>query len=98
MTGLYPPATGASGNHGRMNSDVITFADILRQTEGHYTGYVRFYYPVEQNNTIPYLQPWTNLSFSFFGKFHLDGEVKPGWGSEPDRRFGFVESKYKYNR
>ncbi len=32
----------------------------------------------------------------FIGKWHLDGEEKPGW--EPVRKFGFADNKYMYNR
>lgn len=32
----------------------------------------------------------------FIGKWHLDGEERPGW--EPARKFGFEDNKYMYNR
>ncbi|MCX6326954.1 MAG: sulfatase [Bacteroidia bacterium] len=32
----------------------------------------------------------------FIGKWHLDGEDKPGW--EPVSKFGFEDNKYMYNR
>ena len=33
---------------------------------------------------------------SFIGKWHLDGEAKPGWA--PERKFGFEDNRYMYNR
>ncbi len=32
----------------------------------------------------------------YAGKWHLDGDDKPGW--EPERKFGFVNNKYMFNR
>ena len=32
----------------------------------------------------------------FIGKWHLDGTGKPQWG--PERKFGFADNKYMYNR
>lgn len=32
----------------------------------------------------------------YFGKWHLDGEAKPGWS--PDRKFGWEDNRYMYNR
>jgi arylsulfatase A-like enzyme len=32
----------------------------------------------------------------FIGKWHLDGEGKPQW--EPERKFGFDDNRYMYNR
>ncbi|MCB1123293.1 MAG: sulfatase-like hydrolase/transferase, partial [Verrucomicrobiae bacterium] len=32
----------------------------------------------------------------YFGKWHLDGEAKPGW--EPERKFGWDDNRYMYNR
>ncbi|MEX0325040.1 MAG: sulfatase [Puniceicoccaceae bacterium] len=33
---------------------------------------------------------------SYVGKWHLDGKAKPGW--EPERKFGFEDNRYMYNR
>jgi arylsulfatase A-like enzyme len=33
---------------------------------------------------------------SYVGKWHLDGDDKPGW--EPVRNFGFTDNRYMYNR
>jgi arylsulfatase A-like enzyme len=69
MTGLYPPKTGGSRvNHGRMDDDMITFAQILRDQRGYDTGY--------------------------FGKWHLNGDAKPGWGND-ERKFGFTDTTYQ---
>ncbi|WP_196065133.1 sulfatase-like hydrolase/transferase [Bacteroides cellulosilyticus] len=32
----------------------------------------------------------------YFGKWHLDGNAKPGW--TPSRKFGFADNLYMYNR
>lgn len=32
----------------------------------------------------------------YFGKWHLDGDAKPGWA--PIRKFGFTDNRYMYNR
>ena len=40
MTGLYPKSTGAWLNHNAMDRDMTTWAQILRQKRGYYTGYV----------------------------------------------------------
>jgi arylsulfatase A-like enzyme len=32
----------------------------------------------------------------YVGKWHLDGEAKPGWA--PERKFGFTDNKYMFNR
>ncbi len=72
FTGMYPTFTGASlKNHGAMDDNLKTFAEILREERGYDTG--------------------------FFGKWHLDGEPKPGWGDN-GRDFGFNENKYRFNR
>jgi len=72
MTGLYPKSTGAWLNHNAMDRDMTTWAQILRQKRGYYTGYV--------------------------GKWHLDGNEKPGWNPNSDRSFGFTENEWRYNR
>lgn len=33
---------------------------------------------------------------AYLGKWHLDGEAKPGWA--PKRKFGFEDNRYMYNR
>jgi len=71
MTGLYPPFTGADQNHGKLDTNITTWAEILRAEGGYHTGYM--------------------------GKWHLDGEEKPLWGSN-NRDFGFEDNKYRYNR
>lgn len=40
MTGLYPAFTGAKDNHGTMNQDAVTFAELLQKEKGYYTGYI----------------------------------------------------------
>ncbi len=73
MSGLYPAKTGKAGdNHGRMDDEIITFAEILKTQRDYFTGY--------------------------FGKWHLSGHSKPGWVGENDRKFGFTETKYQWNR
>jgi arylsulfatase A-like enzyme len=32
----------------------------------------------------------------YFGKWHLDGKAKPGWA--PERKFGWDDNRYMYNR
>lgn len=32
----------------------------------------------------------------YFGKWHLDGDAKPGWA--PERKFGWEDNRYMYNR
>ena len=65
MSGLYPHKTGGSQyNHGRMNDDVVTFAQVLQEQRGYRTGYI--------------------------GKWHLNGDEKPGWGNS-FRKFGFTD-------
>jgi len=71
MTGMYPQFTGSVLNHGPLNPNLQTFADLLRDERGYHTGYM--------------------------GKFHLDGEAKPGWGDN-GRSFGFDFNTYRYNR
>ena len=72
MTGLSPSKTGGSSkNHGRMDDNMITFAEVLKEQRDYYTGYI--------------------------GKWHLDGEDKPGW-SDGSRNFGFMNTTIQYNR
>jgi uncharacterized sulfatase len=33
---------------------------------------------------------------SYVGKWHLDGDAKPGWA--PERKFGFEDNRYMFNR
>lgn len=33
---------------------------------------------------------------SYVGKWHLDGDAKPGW--QPERKFGFEDNRYMFNR
>ena len=40
MTGLYPIATGASGNNDPLDTDMTTFAEILKKKKGYMTGIV----------------------------------------------------------
>ena len=40
MTGMYPATTGVIGNHDKMNKNAVTFAEILREKEDYYTGYI----------------------------------------------------------
>jgi arylsulfatase A-like enzyme len=70
MTGLYPKETGAWLNHNAMNSDMQTWAKILKKWRGYHTGYV--------------------------GKWHLNGDEKPGWNNP--NKFGFIDTKWQYNR
>jgi arylsulfatase A-like enzyme len=71
MTGLFPQKTGSESNHGQMNSDMETFATVLRLQKDYKTGY--------------------------FGKWHLNGSTKPGWGDN-SRKFGFEDTHYQWNR
>ncbi len=72
MSGLYPQKAGNTGdNHGIMDGNVTTFADILHSDRDYYTGY--------------------------FGKWHLNGEIKPGWATNT-RKFGFEDNKHQWNR
>lgn len=43
------------------------------------------------------LRRHSNLYTSYFGKWHLNGDAKPGFNNQK-RKFGFVETKYQYNR
>jgi hypothetical protein len=72
LTGQYPQSTKTDRNNKALNSDIQTWADILRDERGYTTSYM--------------------------GKFHLDGEEKPGWGATNGRDFGFDDNKYRYNR
>ncbi len=73
MTGLYPTFSGGADlNHGAMDPDLKTFASVLQEERGYYTGYL--------------------------GKWHLDGEPRPGFGDNGGRDFGFNENKYRWNR
>ena len=40
MTGTYPSLNGADKNDARMNDDAVTFAQVLQQELGYYTGYI----------------------------------------------------------
>ncbi len=41
MSGLYPPLTGEShANNGKMDDDIKTFAEVLRDQKGFFTSYV----------------------------------------------------------
>lgn len=41
MSGLYPPFNGETAfNHGAMDQNVKTFAEILREERGYRTGYI----------------------------------------------------------
>jgi arylsulfatase A-like enzyme len=40
VSGLYPESTGANRNHEKMNDDVVTFAQLLRQLRGYHTSYL----------------------------------------------------------
>lgn len=44
------------------------------------------------------LQEKKSYYTGFIGKWHLDGEERPGWNLGKDRPFGFNETKYRYNR
>lgn len=68
------------------------------------TGLYPHHHQVVQNN-IPF--PDSTVTFAsilkdqgyrtgFIGKWHLDGDGKPQW--EPERRFGFEDNRYMFNR
>lgn len=68
------------------------------------TGLYPHHHQVVQNN-IPF--PDNTITFAtilkdqgyhtgFIGKWHLDGDGKPQW--EPERRFGFEDNRYMFNR
>jgi arylsulfatase A-like enzyme len=41
MTGLYPPFTGAADqNHGKLATNLTTWAEVLRKEKGYHTGYM----------------------------------------------------------
>jgi arylsulfatase A-like enzyme len=46
------------------------------------------------------LQKQGNYSTAYLGKWHLDGDTKPGWRSDssPKRQFGFQDNKFAFNR
>ena len=51
-------------------------------------------------NTTTFAQVLSEQGYTtgYFGKWHLDGEEKPGWGNTTNPTFGFMENKYLYNR
>lgn len=61
----------------------------------------------EQNHGVmdPSIKTWIQLLkedkpdyvTSYLGKWHLDGELDPGWGDN-GRPFGFDDNKYRFNR
>jgi uncharacterized sulfatase len=69
ISGLYPLATGSYKNNLPLHDEVVTFAQILKDS-GYATSYV--------------------------GKWHLDGDAKPGF--KPSRNFGFDDNRYMFNR
>lgn len=42
------------------------------------------------------LKKEANYYTGYVGKWHLNGDNKPGWNSQ--RKFGFVETRWQYNR
>jgi len=50
------------------------------------------------NDIVTYSEVLLKAGYStgFIGKWHLDGTGKPQW--EPERKFGFADNRYMYNR
>ncbi len=55
---------------------------------------------IMRNDTITFaqvLQEQRGYTTGYFGKWHLNGEEKPGFGND-ERKFGFTDTTYQYNR
>lgn len=63
----------------------------------HQTGVPKNDVPMS-DDVITYSEVLTKAGYktSFIGKWHLDGEAKPGW--EPARKFGFEDNRFMFNR
>jgi uncharacterized sulfatase len=45
------------------------------------------------------LQDERDYSTAYFGKWHLNGDMKPGWSTNDEGRdFGFENIQYRFNR
>lgn len=62
-----------------------------------YTGVPKNDMPLN-DNIITYSEVLSKQGYktAFVGKWHLDGKGKPQW--EPQRKFGFADNRYMYNR
>ncbi len=72
-------------------------ASILSGLYPHATGVPTNDLPMNAD-VLTFAQALQNNGYatSFIGKWHLDGEAKPGWA--PERKFGFEDNRYMYNR
>ena len=63
----------------------------------HQTGVPQNDLPLN-DNVVTYAEVLANAGYKtgFVGKWHLDGMGKPQW--EPERRFGFNDNRYMFNR
>ncbi len=75
-------------------------ASFLTGMFPHSTGAYKNHEPMHSNMTTfaNVLQDNGYLT-SFVGKWHLDGEEKPGWNThENGRSYGFAENQFRFNR
>jgi len=63
----------------------------------HQTGVPKNDVPMN-DDVVTYAEVLGNNGYKtgFIGKWHLDGEGKPQW--KPERKFGFADNRYMYNR
>lgn len=72
-------------------------ASIISGLYPHATGVPQNDLPMN-DDVVTFAEVLGNKGYatSFIGKWHLDGTAKPGWA--PERKFGFQENDYMYNR
>ena len=66
MTGMYPPFTGnADLNHGELDTNLKTFASILRDERGYSTSYIGKWHLDGKEKPVSYSLPYTISTFAY---------------------------------
>lgn len=105
---LDTPNIDSLARNGALYSNYYTVSPLCTPSRGSFFSgmFPPFNGAADQNHgkldvnikTWPQILKERGYTLGYFGKWHLDGEEKPGWGAPIGREFGFDDNKYRFNR